>query len=130
MMRHRSKQPSQGIYQYIHLVSNSGSTLPTDLWVPSTYIVKPQLSWLYSAGVFRNFEDNKYETSLELYYKDMKNQVEYSKVIHLHSLILKLNLFLGKDGVTAPNYLSIKSKGDSTGGSVIPYLGPGENSKT
>ena len=65
-------------YQYIHLVSNSGSTLPTDLWVPSTYIVKPQLSWLYSAGVFKNFKDNEYETSLELYYKDMKNQIEYS----------------------------------------------------
>lgn len=65
-------------YQYIHLVSNSGSTLPTDLWVPSTYIVKPQLSWLYSAGVFKNFKNNEYETSLELYYKDMKNQIEYS----------------------------------------------------
>ncbi|HVT85120.1 MAG TPA: TonB-dependent receptor [Chitinophagaceae bacterium] len=65
-------------YQYIHLVSNSGSTLPTDLWVPSTYIVKPQLSWLYSAGIFKNFKNNEYETSLELYYKDMKNQIEYS----------------------------------------------------
>jgi hypothetical protein len=64
-------------YQYIHLVSNSGSTLPTDLWVPSTYIVKPQVSWLYSAGVFKNFKNNEYETSLELYYKDMKNQIEY-----------------------------------------------------
>ncbi|MFI5133240.1 MAG: TonB-dependent receptor domain-containing protein [Chitinophagales bacterium] len=65
-------------YQYIHLVSNSGNTLPTDLWVPSTYIVKPQISWLYSTGLFKNFEDNKYETSLELYYKDMKNQIEYA----------------------------------------------------
>jgi hypothetical protein len=63
--------------QYIHLVSNSGTTLPTDLWVPSTYVVKPQISWLYSAGVFKNFSDNKYETSLELYYKDMRNQIEY-----------------------------------------------------
>ena len=66
-------------YQYIHLVSNSGNTLPTDLWVPSTYIVKPQISWLYSAGLFKNFTDNKYETSLELYYKDMQNQVEYKE---------------------------------------------------
>jgi hypothetical protein len=63
--------------QYIHLVSNEGSTLPTDLWVPSTYTVKPQLSWLYSAGVFKNFKDNSYETSLEFYYKDMRNQIEY-----------------------------------------------------
>jgi hypothetical protein len=65
--------------QYIHLVSNAGTTLPTDLWVPSTYIVKPQISWLYSAGLFKNFTDNKYETSLELYYKDMRNQIEYGE---------------------------------------------------
>lgn len=65
--------------QYIHLVSNAGTTLPTDLWVPSTYIVKPQVSWLYAAGLFKNFADNKYETSLEVYYKDMQNQVEYAE---------------------------------------------------
>jgi hypothetical protein len=63
--------------QYIHLVSNAGSTLPTDLWVPSTFRVKPQISWQYAAGIFKNFEDNTYETSLELYYKDMLNQIEY-----------------------------------------------------
>jgi len=66
-------------YQYIHLVSNAGSTLPTDLWVPSTYIVKPQISWQYTAGLFKNFAQNKYETSVEIYYKQMKNQVEYSE---------------------------------------------------
>jgi hypothetical protein len=66
-------------YQYIHLVSNAGSTLPTDLWVPSTYIVKPQISWQYTVGLFKNFAENKYETSVEIYYKQMKNQVEYSE---------------------------------------------------
>ena len=66
-------------YQYIHLVSNAGSTLPTDLWVPSTYIVKPQISWQYTVGLFKNFADNKYETSVEVYYKDMKNQIEYAE---------------------------------------------------
>lgn len=63
--------------QYIHLVSNAGTTLPTDIWVPSTYNVQPQKSWLYAAGYFRNFKDNQYETSLEVYYKSMKNQIEY-----------------------------------------------------
>lgn len=66
-------------FQFIHLVSNAGSTLPTDLWVPSTYIVKPQLSWQYSAGVFKNFKENMYETSVELYYKKMNNQIEYQE---------------------------------------------------
>ena len=65
--------------QYIHLVSNSGTTLPTDLWVPSTYVVKPQISWLYAAGLFKNFANNKYETSIEVYYKDMRNQVDYKE---------------------------------------------------
>ncbi len=65
--------------QYIHLVSNAGTTLPTDLWVPSTYKVKPQLSWLYAAGLFKNFKNNMYETSLEVYYKNMQNQIEYKE---------------------------------------------------
>lgn len=63
--------------QFIHLVSNSGTTLPTDLWVPSTFRVQPQLSWLYAAGLFKNFNNNEYETSVEVYYKDMRNQIEY-----------------------------------------------------
>ena len=63
--------------QYIHLVSNAGSTLPTDLWVPSTYRVKPQESWQYATGFFKNFNDNMLETSLEVYYKQMNNQIEY-----------------------------------------------------
>jgi len=65
--------------QYIHLVSNAGTTLPTDIWVPSTYKVKPQISWLYAAGFFKNFKDNMYETSVELYYKQMQNQIEYKE---------------------------------------------------
>jgi hypothetical protein len=63
--------------QYIHLVSNAGTTLPTDLWVPSTFRVEPQKSWQYAAGLFKNFEDNEYETSVEAYYKIMNNQIEY-----------------------------------------------------
>ncbi len=63
--------------QYIHLVSNAGTTLPTDLWVPSTFRVQPQKSWLYALGVFKNFADNTYETSIEAYYKTMENQIEY-----------------------------------------------------
>ena len=65
--------------QFIHLVSNSGTTLPTDLWVPSTFRVKPQISWQYATGIFKNFKDNQYETSLEVYYKDMRNQIEFKE---------------------------------------------------
>jgi outer membrane receptor protein involved in Fe transport len=64
-------------YQYLHLVSNNGTTLPTDVWVPSTDLVKPEIAWQYSIGYFRNFLENKLETSVEVYYKDMQNQIEY-----------------------------------------------------
>ncbi len=65
--------------QYIHLVTNSGSTLPTDLWVPSSNIVAPQKGWQYSLGYFQNFKQDKYETSAEVFYKELKNQIEYSE---------------------------------------------------
>lgn len=65
--------------QYIHLVSNAGTTLPTDIWVPSTYRVQPQDGILYAAGYFRNFKGNMFETSLEVYYKTMQHQIEYKE---------------------------------------------------
>jgi len=101
--------------QYIHLVSNSGSTLPTDLWVPSTYIVKPQISWLYAAGLFKNFSDNKYETSLEVYYKDMQNQVEYQEG-YTPSLNDPENEFVfGKGWSYGAEFFVNKTKGRFTG---------------
>lgn len=63
--------------QYLHLVSNNGSTLPTDIYVPSTALVKPQYSYQYALGYFQNLFDNKVETSIEVYYKDLYNQIEY-----------------------------------------------------
>lgn len=66
-------------YQYIHLASISSVSLPTDLWFPSTEIVKPQIGTQYSLGYFKNFSKNKYETSIELYYKDLRNLIEYKE---------------------------------------------------
>ncbi len=63
--------------QYIHLATNSASTLPTDLWVSSTFRVPPQTGWQYALGYFKNFERNKWETSVEIYYKTMESQIEY-----------------------------------------------------
>lgn len=63
--------------QFIHLASLSTVSLPTDVWIPSTDRVKPQIGYQYSVGYFQNFKQNTYETSVEVYYKDMQNQVEY-----------------------------------------------------
>ncbi|GJM35357.1 MAG: TonB-dependent receptor [Saprospiraceae bacterium] len=64
--------------QYIHLLSNEGIGLPTDLWVPTTNNVKPQDSWQVAAGLAKTF-GGKYEVSLEGYYKQMKRVVSYKE---------------------------------------------------
>ena len=66
-------------YQYIHLASVSSVSLPTDLWFPSTEQVKPQVGTQYSIGYFRNFLKNNYEASVEVYYKDLNNLIEYKE---------------------------------------------------
>jgi len=103
-------------YQYIHLVSNNGSTLPTDLWVPSTLIVQPQQSWQYSVGYFKNWLDNKLETSVEVYYKDMRNQVEYREG-YIPSTIQdpELDFVFGKGEAYGAEFFINKTKGKFTG---------------
>ena len=102
--------------QYIHLVSNSGTTLPTDLWVPSTYKVKPQISWQYAAGLYKNFNNNKYETSIEVYYKSMDNQIEYKEGYTPNSLDDTENSFVFGKGWSYGTELFInKVKGPLTG---------------
>jgi hypothetical protein len=64
-------------YQYVHLASISSVSLPTDVWFPCSDLVKPQINTQYSAGYFRNFAKNMFETSVEIYYKDMHNLIEY-----------------------------------------------------
>ena len=62
--------------QFLHLLTNSGIGLPTDLWVPATEKIKPQFSDQIAAGYARTFND-KIEVSLEGYYKTMDNLIEY-----------------------------------------------------
>lgn len=64
--------------QYVHLATISPISLPTDIWVPCSDIVKPQIGEQYAAGYFRNFKNNTYESSVEVYYKNMRNQVEFA----------------------------------------------------
>lgn len=64
-------------YQYMHMAPLSSASLPLDMWVTSSTIVKPQSADQYSAGYFRNFSENTLETSLVVYHKTMRNQLEY-----------------------------------------------------
>lgn len=63
--------------QNLHLISNSTSGNPTDLWIPSSNNVKPEIADQVSLGYYRNFSDNLYEFSTEVYYKNLQNQIDY-----------------------------------------------------
>jgi hypothetical protein len=63
--------------QNIHLLSNSTASSPTDSWIGNSYNIKPEIADQVSMGYFRNFDDNKYEFSAEVYYKNMQNQLDY-----------------------------------------------------
>ncbi|HMN04203.1 MAG TPA: TonB-dependent receptor [Flavobacteriales bacterium] len=65
--------------QYVHLASFSSIGLPTDTWIPSGKNVKPQEAIQYAAGWFRDLKQRTYEASIEVYYKDMANQIEFAE---------------------------------------------------
>lgn len=64
-------------YQNVHMLSSSTSGTPLNVWHPSSSKVRPQRSDQVSIGYFRNLKDNLYEMSFELFYKDMRNQIDY-----------------------------------------------------
>ncbi|WP_017258230.1 TonB-dependent receptor [Pedobacter arcticus] len=63
--------------QNLHLMSNSTATSPTDLYIMNSNNVKPEIADQFALGYFSNFRNDSYEFSTEIYYKDMKNQIEY-----------------------------------------------------
>lgn len=101
--------------QFIHLVSNAGTTLPTDIWVPSTYRVRPQIGWQYAAGLFKNFKDNTWETSVEVYYKTMDNQIEYKEGYTPGIGDPEENFVFGKGWSYGAEFYVNKAKGTFTG---------------
>ena len=63
--------------QYLHMASNSTSSSPLDIWFPSSPNIKPQISDQFSLGWFKNFATNRIETSVETFYKNMKNTIDF-----------------------------------------------------
>ncbi len=64
-------------YQFLNLATTSGASFPSDLWIPSSETIKPQLAYQYALGYYHNFKDNEWESSVETYYKPMYNQIEF-----------------------------------------------------
>ena len=65
------------MYQFIHLISNTATIAPSDVWKLSDGFLKPQIADQFSLGYYNNFKGNIFETSIEVYYKDLQNVVEY-----------------------------------------------------
>jgi TonB dependent receptor/CarboxypepD_reg-like domain/TonB-dependent Receptor Plug Domain len=63
--------------QFIQVISNTTTPLPTSRWKTSDNYIKPQVSSMYSAGFFKNFRDNIFEVSLEGYYRETDNILDY-----------------------------------------------------
>ncbi len=102
--------------QHIHLLSNSTIGLPTDLWVPSTAIIKPQKSIQYAIGTVYEFKDG-IELSVEGYYKSMNNLIEYKEGSSFFSLNddWQDKLEFGRGIAYGGEFLVRKTNGKTTG---------------
>jgi hypothetical protein len=102
--------------QYIHLLSNTTSTTPFDLWVPSNINIKPEIADQYTLGYFRNFSKNMFETSVEIYYKTMQNQIDYRNGANLIlNNKVESQLVFGKGWSYGAEFLIRKKYGKLTG---------------
>ncbi|PWT72979.1 MAG: TonB-dependent receptor [Bacteroidetes bacterium] len=63
--------------QYIHMLSNTTAISPTDIWKLSDSYIQPQSAYQVSLGYYRNFKSNTIETSVEVYYKEQRNYLDY-----------------------------------------------------
>ncbi|WP_106790729.1 TonB-dependent receptor [Aquimarina sp. Aq78] len=110
------------MFQYIHLISNSYSTLPFDIWKPAGYHIKPLEVNQISAGYAYDTPNRKYNFSVEGYYKTFKNLVEYKNGADLF-----LNENLETQLLTAKGYSyglelsGYKTKGKLTGNANYTY---------
>lgn len=64
-------------YQYMHQLSNSTTSSPTDVWVPCSNNIKPQIADQIAIGYYHNLKQNMFRISTEAYYKNLANQIDY-----------------------------------------------------
>lgn len=103
--------------QNMHLISNSTSSNPTDKWLASTNIIKPEISDQFSLGYYKNLAENKYELTVETYYKDMQNQIDYRNGanIFINNDAIETQLLFGKGRAYGLEVLMKKKVGKWTG---------------
>lgn len=102
--------------QYLHLLSNTAATSPLDVWTLSTDIIKPEIADQVAIGWFQNFRDNTYEASVEVYYKDLQNQIDYVRNSDLLlNRYVEGDLLFGDGRAYGAEFFLRKNKGRLTG---------------
>jgi len=102
--------------QYIHLISNTTASTPIDIWQVSTPYIPPQLANNFSIGYFQNFNNNEWESSLELFYKDIEQLVEYKDLPQLlQNDLLETELLTGEGRAYGAELAIKRNKGRWTG---------------
>ena len=102
--------------QYLHLLSNTAASSPLDVWTLSSKIIKPQIADQVALGWFQNFQDNTYEASVEVYYKDLQNQIDYVRNSDLLlNKYLEGDLLFGNGRAYGAEFYVKKNRGKLTG---------------
>ncbi|WP_316748038.1 TonB-dependent receptor [Pedobacter gandavensis] len=103
--------------QTIHLIPISASNFPSDFWIPSVSQIPPEKGNQYSLGIFKEWADAGYEGYVDLYFRDMKNIVEFSGGLMNLSNSVKIedHVFLGKGSSYGSELYFKKTKGRFTG---------------
>lgn len=102
--------------QYLHIVSNTAASTPLDIYTPVTNNVKPLIADQVTLGYFRNFKDNMFETSAEVYYKNLQNQLDYVDNANLLlNKYLEADLIQGKGRAYGLEVYVKKAKGKLNG---------------
>ena len=102
--------------QYIHLVSNTTAATPVDIWTPSGPYVDPATADHFALGYFQNFNNNTYEASVEVYYKSMRNLLDYKNGAQLVlNPVLETELLSGDGRAYGLEFFVRKRTGRLTG---------------
>ena len=102
--------------QNLHLITNTQSPTPLDVWLPTSTYIKPLIVDQVSMGYFRNFSNNMWETSVEVYYKNMQNVLDYREGAELFlNNAIETELLHGSGESKGLEMLLKKSKGKLTG---------------
>jgi hypothetical protein len=102
--------------QNLHLISNSTPGSPTDKWVASTNLIKPELADQFSVGYYRDLYEHKYELTVETYYKKLQNQVDYRNGANIFTnQPIETQLLYGKGRAYGAELLIKKKAGRLTG---------------